>query len=168
MLQALFLRTARRLNTVECNYDIFSQFLFNSWQQKIYDLHLNRNVKQQNPYPLNVPETFIGTKSINESFLTTNPPHPRPKLSEACFFSDSFKMQGYISRRTELLIITQLSSYISQPGYKVRSEANYTHFAIHYHVEINKSMSIAIVISKYRINLTARLGACRLNQLITH
>ena len=32
-----------------CNYDIFSQFLFNSWLEKIHSFHLYRNVKQQNP-----------------------------------------------------------------------------------------------------------------------
>ena len=48
---------------------IFSQFLFNSWLEKIYNFHFNRNVKQQNPYPLKVPETFLWTKSINESSL---------------------------------------------------------------------------------------------------
>ena len=34
-----------------CNYDIFSQFLLNSWLEKIYNFQLKRNVKQQNPYP---------------------------------------------------------------------------------------------------------------------
>ena len=34
-----------------CNYDIFSQFLLNSWLKKIYNFQLKRNVKQQNPYP---------------------------------------------------------------------------------------------------------------------
>ena len=44
-----------------CNYDIFSQFCFLA-RKKIYNFHLNRNVKQQNPYPLNVPGTFLRTK----------------------------------------------------------------------------------------------------------
>ena len=34
-----------------CNYDIFSQFLLNSWLEKIYNFQLKRNIKQQNPYP---------------------------------------------------------------------------------------------------------------------
>ena len=59
---------------IGCNYDIFSQFLFNSWLGKINNFHLNRKVKQQNPTtpppPPNVPGTFLRTKSINESSLT--------------------------------------------------------------------------------------------------
>ena len=34
-----------------CNYDIFSQFLLNSWLEKICNFQLQRNIKQQNSYP---------------------------------------------------------------------------------------------------------------------
>ena len=58
---------------IGCNYDIFSQFLFNSCLGKINNFHLNRKVKQQNPDPPppphNVPGTFLRTKSISESSL---------------------------------------------------------------------------------------------------
>ena len=49
----IFVKRQWRFNTIRiwCNYDIFSHFLFNSWQQKIYNFHINGNVKQQNPYP---------------------------------------------------------------------------------------------------------------------
>ena len=36
---------------IGCNYDIFSQFLFDYWLGKINNFHLNRKVKQQNPSP---------------------------------------------------------------------------------------------------------------------
>ena len=64
-----------------CNYDIFSQFLFNSWLKKIYNFYLNRNVKQQSPSPLppslppslppKRPRAFLQTKSINDNTYFT-------------------------------------------------------------------------------------------------
>ena len=48
-----------------CNYDIFSQFLLNSWLEKIYNFQLKRNIKQQNTYPLNISETFLWPKLMS-------------------------------------------------------------------------------------------------------
>ena len=52
-----------------CSYDIFFTFLFNSWLEKIYKFHFNRNVKQQTPPS---PETFLRLKSTNEPSVILN------------------------------------------------------------------------------------------------
>ena len=56
----------------------FSLFLFNSWQQKIYNFHPNINVKQQPHCRLPPPPPDVYPDKIDESSLITSPPHPRP------------------------------------------------------------------------------------------
>ena len=48
---------------------IFTQLLFDFCLEKIYNFHLNRNIKQQSPYALKLPEMFLWTKSTNAFLL---------------------------------------------------------------------------------------------------
>ena len=53
-----------------CNYDIFLQFcLILGWRKSIISI-LSETSSNKTPTPLNVPETFLRTKSINESSLS--------------------------------------------------------------------------------------------------
>ena len=92
MLQESFSRAAmmKIINTYYtffgCNYDIFLQFcLILGWRKSIISIFI-RNVKQQMSTPLNVPRTYLQTKSIGESFLSHTCPralkmHPFPRRS---------------------------------------------------------------------------------------
>ena len=53
-----------------CNYDIFLQFcLIIGWRKSVISL-LSETSSNKTPAPLNVPGTFLWTKSINESSLS--------------------------------------------------------------------------------------------------
>ena len=54
---------------------------------------------------------------IDESSLITSPPHPRPKVNEVCFFSSTVTCRGTLHKRTELLIITELSHVAAEVFY---------------------------------------------------